>query len=426
LFKWILVFFIAHTVIHAEIFCLNHRTQPIDRIEVTGLQHTKKQVVEREFLHKAGDLLDCAQLKSEKASLQDIGIFSDVQFVLVDSMDYLILQWNLVELPAYVPLIAVRKSDQDGLLAGPALTALNLWGQGVRLDLFYRTTMHPQWFRQREVFLAIHSRRLGHLPLEYNGVWIHTEGWMDILGYKEVSDWMALDLLWRTPGYWGYIAALEVLDVKSDKSEYLASGKHQDASLQPALGLVWDARNQKVNPDAGVYAEARLLKNAPIRSGSSQFWGWLVDLRWYARKGKNQTLFSALWQERRGKIAPVQYLFTGGANSLRGAQAGSIKSQGELLLNGEYRYLWVEQRAVQWLGIHGFIGVQPILGVDWVQGLGVEGGPTSGWSVYAGLHLVIPGVERARLELAHNSIRAHLAWNTGLYEKVVAQRWRTR
>ena len=170
-------------------------------------------------------------------------------------------------------------------------------------------------------------------------------------------------------------------------------------------------------------------------------WGWagdpfgnvgswqetLGDLRLWKQPWKRGPIFvgSLLARWRPGEVPFHQLYHQGGANSLRGYGAeADRRSRDELLSTLELRQVLVERRSFRLLGFDLFAAVEGVAGVDAArQGFDADSRGMVG--AYGGLHLLLPGLDRLRIEGAWSETDG-FALYLGLYEKAVAQRWRSR
>jgi outer membrane protein assembly factor BamA len=197
--------------------------------------------------------------------------------------------------------------------------------------------------------------------------------------------------------------------------------KAKGFDLDPSLsgGLAFDSRDAASDPRQGSYAEMRVTQN-----------GALADLRKIVSFSRNIFLWNAYGNYRPGSIRRYDFLYQGGANSLRGYESDSLAAgKSEILLNAEYRFDLLPRRPFSLSEIHSCWGVQAELGAD-AAFLWNEGNPFEQKNyrnaVYGGLHLLVPALERIRVEMGYSPKRKGWALAVGLFEKPITQRWRAR
>jgi hypothetical protein len=111
-----------------------------------------------------------------------------------------------------------------------------------------------------------------------------------------------------------------------------------------------------------------------------------------------------------------------------------ICGQHEFLGTVEYRYELFTGRQVSLLDLNAWYGLQLVAGMDnaalWLPDETFTHGRYY-YSFYAGVHLLVPALERVRLEFGFNTIdpgdmSVKFGINLGWYEKAYTQRRRVR
>ena len=152
-------------------------------------------------------------------------------------------------------------------------------------------------------------------------------------------------------------------------------------------------------------------------------------MRSYHSVGSQVLLLDGLLRFRPGTQDFRERLHQGGANTLRGFDPDSaLHGRHEILLNTEVRRILVERHRLSFGDVHGFWGLQAVAGVD---GAFLWDSTWPDWehyrsAAYAGLHLVIPALDRLRFEIGYSPEARDWVVAVGLFEKNITQRWRSR
>lgn len=415
---------------------------PVSALRFEGLRHTREEVVRRELLHREGAPFDSALLRRERERLLDLDLFGAVETELrpgpsrSDSSprpeappgDTLVYRFR--ELPPYIPYLALHKTDQDGLSLGPALASLNFLGTGTRLEAVSRFggTSH--------FMLALSAPFLAGLPLEYDAVILVTRNYNDLDRFEERSERLRLEALFPRSSL-RLLAGAELLAMRARRAADTARGitLNRDADLVPRLaaGLVLDTRERRYNPRRGLYQEARLTRSGGPLGGPADFWEALSDSRLFFPLSRRQTLHAAfLLQLRTGRMGrEIGYyddFHLGGANSLRGYRIDSRRGRDEAIGLLEHRYTFFERRALDFSVLHAHYGLQGVMGLE-AAGTGTGFREISEGllpAAYAGLHLLLPGLDRLRFEVGGSLPKIALRAELGVLEKTRTQRFQTR
>ncbi len=195
----------------------------------------------------------------------------------------------------------------------------------------------------------------------------------------------------------------------------------------------WDSRDRVLEPRSGVFAETRFTQNGGDLGGPADYWEEMTDLRGYLPISKRNGLVAdALYQYRYGtQLGRYDWFHVGGANTLRGYAENSFYGRNECLLNTEYRFDALEER-VQKLGPWSLnYGVQLIAGFDAASVWGLQTNESAlpqdfHPSFYTGVHILVPGLQRIRIEFGSHEIEGKIYGTLGLFEKTTTQRFRVR
>ena len=409
----------------------------ISSIQYEGLEHTKKRVVDRELLNKAGETFSAEKFELEKRRLQDLDLFTSVSA----RCDGGTLTYSFVEIFRWIPSPAGKETDRDGLMIGLALAHLHVLGEDIRAEVQYRTSTDP-FLENNEYAFYVSSPYLFGVPLGWNFEFLRTDSYDDIHGYQDDSWLVDLDLDYEM------LPHLSLLGTVAGRIL-----KNADFLPEFGLGFAFDFRDSKLDTRKGVYYEYMLthvglgdesdcdmsVDKLCKEMGGENYWELLTDARAYWTLSRFVTGATALARYRPGDVKFYDYYYHGGPNTFRGRggsalggkedEADSVRlGVHEVLLTLEERFVLMERHAASVMGVNFFYGVQLVAGFDgsllWDSG-------RPGWddyegAVYGGLHLVIPALDRIRFEVGYRPDRGEPAFYFGLFDKVTSSRWRSR
>lgn len=398
-----------------------------------GLRTTSVAVVLRELRNHPGDRFSCAKWEAERSRLEDLDIFSEVDLDRVVRDSTVALTYRLLELPPYLPFVAVTLTDQDGLSMGPGLASLNLFGQAIRTEIITR------FGGTTEAQVSFSSKRAWILPLEYDLAVLRVDSYNDFEKFHEDSWRAKLDLAlgmgdygWPEPAH--ILHGMELLHMAAGKRD---SGVllHRSGDWLPRLsaGLRWDGRDRIHLPRKGFYQDVRLMQTGGFLGGPADYREWLSDSRAYLPwSARNILTAMALYQFRdgiRGETFPVYDQFhVGGANTLRGYGHDAYRGKSECILTLENRTDLMRKKQVRFWNWGAFLAVQGLIGVEaasvWDHEAPAEGDFHP--SAYAGVHLLLAGADRLRFEAGSKFAKFEFEWDLGILDKADVQRFRAR
>jgi len=403
-----------------------------------GLQTTRPEVVKRELKNSVGEIFSCKKWEEERQSLLDLDIFADVEIrqAPTDSTanqasqaNQANLEYHFRELPPYIPFVAIAKTEQDGFSIGPALASLNFLGQGTRSEFISR------FGGTTEFQASMSSTRLGDLPLQYDLAVIRIASFNHFENFEENSWRAKLDLVHRLGGFKNLLYAGEIFHLESTDSVSRTILLNSEGDFVPRLGggLLWDSRDRRHDPRHGLYQELRLTQDGGWLGGPADFTEWLSDTRLYLPwLNTNVLQLASLYQYRTGTLGETfgQYdeYHVGGLNTLRGFSHDAYRGKSEVILTSENRTDLIRKKVLKLWKWSAYYGLQGIVGLEtaslWNHNALLENDfHTSG---YLGLHLLIAGVDRIRLEAGSNFAKFQVEADLGILDKVDIQRFRSR
>ena len=210
----------------------------------------------------------------------------------------------------------------------------------------------------------------------------------------------------------------------------------EDILLGAGYGFIIDTRERIMNPHYGFYNELKSSLYYDQRGGAVRYLEFIYDSRGYIPSGdRNIFHYNLMARYRPGTIPGYELYHIGGVNSLRTySPEPELCGQHEILATIEYRYELFANREISFFDNHGYYGLQLVAGVDhalfWFPGEKKSEGRYL-TSVFTGVHLLVPALERVRLEFGFNNPDMKLkeikfGINLGWYEKGYNQRRRVR
>lgn len=422
----------------------------IASIAFTGLEQTRPFVVRRELAHHVGTTFSCAVWDEERRRLESLDVFARVWLDAAPEGHGLALTYHFLELPRFVVFPAVKRSDTYGWLLGPGVATMNLFGRDIRVEAFLRTLLFPDPFAATEFLVRTNSMWIGDWPIEYEISLARGDAFNDIKGFDENYWDGSLDLFHRLGAHLriGYHASLFYMAPDPAHPVFMAPGDPaplpmlaggEGGDLVPGLGIgvAWDSRSSRFNPYHGVYQELRISRFGDFLGGDASYSQILVDHRSFWShaflRGRPTILHLSLFgRYRPGRMGAYDYFSVGGPNTLRGhALTRELYGQHELLTTAELRQEVVPRTPFSLLGLNMFLGLQLVAGVDGVllwRPHDPLGDARPHGAIYFGAHLLLPALDRVRIELGMHPGPTgwQLGFSLGLYEKSYVQRMRLR
>ena len=412
---------------------------PVRAVRFEGLNSTREHVVRREIVHRPGAIFSCSTWVAERVRLEDLDIFADIG-IRAETVAFgsgspasspgCDLVYVFRELPPYIPFVSVLLTDQDGFSAGPALASFNFLGLGLRAEFMAR------FGGTTEFQASLGSYWLGNWPLEFDLAALHTDSYNPFEKFHEDSWRLKLDLKHRVGERSRLLYSGELFTLRPDGGEaapdvHLGSGT--DVIPRLGGGYSWDGRDRRHNPRSGLYQEWRVTQNGGWLGGDADYLEWLSDTRAYLPwLGRNVLHLGALYQYRTGtpgKTFPVYDRFhAGGVNTLRGFGNDAFQGKSEWIATLENRVDLFRKTVFRLWNWSGYWGLQGVAGVEaaalWDHDAFFEGGAETG--AYVGLHALVAGIDRIRLEVGSNTAKLRIEAGIGILEKPDVQRFRAR
>jgi outer membrane protein assembly factor BamA len=421
-------------------------SSPITEIRIEGLSTTREETVRRELRHHIGETFREEIWQKEKARFESMDIFATSELTVTENNQGTILTYGFTELPFFIPFIAMKVTDQNGWMAGPAIAFLNMLGRGIRLELFARATIVPEFFRARELLFTISNRWIGSLPLEYDVFIVYNDLYNSLKLFDETSVTGNFDFFYRLTPNFKILATTEFYWVREDQANQnftagaftspLFLGSENDYWVKLGFGASYDCRDRTINPHNGIYQEVRFSQYGGFLGGPADYREVLFDFRGYYTAFSHHIFhLSLLGQYRPGTMGAYDFYHVGGTNTLRTySPEPEFFGQHEFLATFEYRWEIIERLNFTLFGFNLFFGLQWVFGTD--QAVLWDSDDTIGMGRYyggyfTGAHLLFPGFRRMRIEFGIHGdetkeAKVAFGFTFGLWEKATVQRWRVR
>ena len=389
---------------------------PIGEISMEGLTRTKKHVVERELAIKPGVKYSDSLFTADARRLESLDLFSDIRLVCAPAGETQDAKFQFAEIFPLIPAPAGKKTDQDGWMLGAAIAYLNFFGEDIRAEFQYRTSLDP-FFDNNEYAIYLSSPWLADLPIGWNVELLRTDSYDELRNFHNAS-WLAdIDFDWNFTKQFALLI--------SGAYRYMEGFGHVP---EAGLGLASDTRDSPLDARRGFYEEV-MVTRVGYHEMAENYIEYLADVRGYYTLGRFISGASTLFRFRPGRVDIFDRFHHGGANTFRGAEADTSRhGKHEMLMNFEERFVLMERRPASIAGVNFFYGIQLVAGVDgsflW-DDLDLDWSEFSG-AVYGGVHLLIPALDRLRIEVGYAPDTKEPKLYIGLFEKNVSQRWRSR
>jgi len=402
----------------------------IQDIQYYGLKHTKKAVVQRETLHRIGKKIRSDHFEHEIKQWESLDLFAEVTYQCqINENGTVDIEYRFVEIFQYLPAPALKQTDQDGWMAGGALAALNLGGWDIRAEVQARFTIQP-WMQAQEYAIYTSSPYLWQLPIRWKMDYVDVDSWDPLRNYHEKSHNVNIETEIPLRKPWNLKSNLGHRILKHERQDSL-SWLSQNDEQNPiiGMGLIWDSRDSRVNPQRGISSEWLVTRTGLPITQAEQNWEWLWDWEWNQRLWAGTLKMGNLFRNRIGTSTFYSRYHQGGANTLRGFSPDtSIHGKSENIWNTEWRKTLVPKMHLNLFDIHAYTSIEGVIGLDagWLWEGEKPNWNDSRWSIYTGIHLVVPALERIRFEIGYVPANNTWGFTIGMFEKRTTQRWRSR
>lgn len=402
--------------------------QIVAEIRVIGLETTRPYIVDRELATKVGEPFTRESEKKDYERLDRLQIFSAVLiYTALNNDGGLVVFIEVKETFAYLPVISMAISDENGLSIGGGLKSVNLLGKATYLSGVARfggeTTVELD-LRNPWVI----GNRIGY-QIEY----YHRNRDNVVHGFEEVANEIYMLVMGHVSEYGRTGVQLYYQGIHSDTDGKTLSSDNTDHVIYGRVFVGYDSRDRYSNPHEGWWSSVDIIKSG-LFGTDSDLWQGNFDLRRFHPLAEDHTLgVFSLYTLTNGavynEVAYWQTFGIGGSNSIRGYGVGTKVGKNQFLNTVEYRWNFVQPRPFTWFGFTASIGMQLAVFTDFgsVWNTREEFSPNFLWSGGTGLRLIVPYVGLVRCDVGVQDsydpyVRFHLA--TG--EKAARARERVR
>ena len=388
-------------------------------VRLLGTVHASPVRVFREIEARPGEPCDSLCQAEDLDRLERLGIFADQRVERVGDT----LVYQVRELPWILPVPNGRITQEEGISLGAGVKAPDLFGQAVAGEFLFLAGSDFEWQA------SLSSGRLGPVPVRWDAHTERTQRWDDARDYRELSYTTALTLSAPSDGPLRLLGQGSLVRVHSNRPGIALSADQADWIPSLRGAVVWDDRDRMGLTTRGAYQEVSLEKAGRPFDGPVDAWELLSDTRLWIPLGAGWGIHASHLLERQwGTVGGWRTFVVGGVNTVRGLPSAWSVEPSEQLATLELRWLFLPVRPFSVWGQDLYGGLQAVCGTDYARtwdGGGREA--AHGASALAGLEVIVPYVERVRLDATWSPVSgAGFSFQAGLFEKSQAQRYRVR
>ncbi len=341
---------------YVEVHISEGRRIYIDRVEIKGNSYTKDQVILRELPTGAGHLYSKSTIEQIPQRLMRLNIFKDVKpasIIIGNSGEYIlsleIIEGNATTFDGVLGFIPENKNS-GGSKSGGFFTGLvdisfrNLFGTARSFDVHWEKPERDS----ENFFLRYTEPWLMGYPFDISGSLERTVRDSTYIEWKG-----GIHARWRYNQNFSVISTLQRQVVLPDSfaSLNLRLVRYEQNNLE--IGLVYDTRDYSINPRKGVYyansytfglknnfGPKYLLKEDSIKT-SEQIEILKIRFEWFYELFRNQ-VFSLQFtgnQIKGNRLQLTDFVWFGGARTLRGYRENQFRGDITAWMNLEYRFL---------------------------------------------------------------------------------------
>lgn len=402
----------------------------IEAVELSGYKITRRFVIERELHMGVGDPFSAAALDADLVRLENLGVFSSVDWSVTEFGEGVTIRYMFREMPWIIGLPIVISSDQDGVSYGVGVGALNLAGRGILasgsvlfggLDTGELALVYP-WITGN------------HLSFDLVAAKVERDD--DFLNFREqsiefspwVGTWIGEHFRFR--GGFSYLqmkSAVDSVTIDPDKKDNL---------VRVGIAVGVDTRDRWRNPRSGWRGELMVMQTGALGGDGDSWLGELSLERWQPTFDRQNFLIYGLASLQSGSVGTdvplyLQYRM-GGANSIRGYDVDELGRERfgkhQLLGTVAYEWLLMPLREVSWWKLSVSTGLKLAAFVD--VGTAWNTDAEFRWSrakvsYGLGARWLVPGLSVVRFDMGFTE-DGDSRFQIGINDKAVSQRLRLR
>jgi outer membrane protein insertion porin family len=399
----------------------------VKELRLFGTRLTRDYIVFREIESALGREYSPELLEEGSGLLDRLDIFTDITLEATEEPDGVIIDVRLRENHPWVPGVSFQITDENGVAAGASVKFSNLFGRniagGARILVGGATTVNA----------VLTNPWIAGNHFSYLGGYTYRKRDNETVNFRESANELETQVqAWL--GEDGRIGGrLDFIGIGADKDGVTLGDDRKDTVIEPAFFFGNDSRDRASDTATGWWNEVEVRRVQNVRAGVG-YWQLTLDARRFVPLADRHTiaLFSVT-RVRTGTsgvdIAPWQYFYTGGTNSVRGWPLGSLVGKNEMINTVEYRYTILKPRGwklpfnVRYRGgLH--VAAFADVGTNWdrreefsmdrtIAGAGI------------GARLLVPFVGMLRLDFAMGRTTT-VTVNISAFEKPVMTRRRVR
>jgi outer membrane protein assembly factor BamA len=395
----------------------------IEKIEVHGLERTKRAVVDRELGFAAGDLVDYVKVESSVQKIRNLLIFGRVEFELIDSTSEASSRILKVKVEEKWTTIPIFKINSGGGVQQTIVGVYdpNVWGSllefGGQYERLGQTNSGVVWFRNpRANFGSFDVARGSHTDKHVS---VGLDAWSitrlktnyERYGISPKIESIYLESRRRLHGFIGY-EVMKGLDIKASLEVY--RDERSTSGLDPALAKRSELLGPRINAAlpgidvkmGSVDYDLELIQGTELtwalrqcrelRGEVCRFRRHELDFRTFHTFAGRNTVGVRVAGGSTNASQDHELFRIGGLDRLRGFEDGRFKGSEWILLNSEVRLgVWhspaiIVQQVSFWdaamISNHGTIDV-----TQWGEDA------MTGSSVGLGVRVISPRVYRLAL-----------------------------
>jgi outer membrane protein assembly factor BamA len=417
--------------------------ETVREIRLEGNKNTKDHIVLNTIVTRVGDTYTQEAAEKDYRRIIQLGVFTSVMFDVQPARDGIALVIQVKENSAYMPLLSLALSQENGIEIGPGLVSPNLFGYAAKASIYARFggatnygfryadpwRMEPKWY-----------------ACCYDVQYFHRDRSNDLDGFDEVSDEIYFQWLYFYSERFHFGPRVNFISLQA-KTEVDSLGVDitPDVVLDPdgrdeipGVGAVveYDTRNLISYPTQGWYGQLSGMQYGGFMGGASDYFRLEADFRKYAElSGPKHSLafysFASLTTGEVGEDIPIHQDFhVGGTNSVRGWELGARVGKSQWLNTVEYWWNVAPRQQFRVWFIKWSMGLQLAAFADAGTAWDHSDEFHSNWIGGGGLgaRLTIPQVGLVRFDLGMGQSRPDFKvyFHIGGSEKAYAQKKRVR
>ena len=399
----------------------------VREIRIQGLRNTKESVVRKQLASQVGRLYTEETASDDRRYLDKINVFSSIQIDPSVVQGEVVLTVSVQELWPILAYPSANITSENGFSYGFGATMPSLLGRAISFSGSARfggltetnLSMQAPWrLRKREWFGVKYSYRDRNNKLD---------SFRENAHELEVKIGVKLRQNWRLSGRFGFMS------MGSDVPGITLSSNNRDAT--PALGAVleYDGRDLRSNPHKGWQTIFDVSQNGGFLGGDGNFVTTQFDIRRYQPLAARHILaafsFLTLQSGIVGTDVPIYRDYhIGGTNTVRGWEIDGRQGNNQFITTLEYRFELLPPRSFRVYKYGIYAGMQLVafgdLGTAWYQGSDFTRNMIGGGGF--GVHLLVPFVERIRIEFGFGQSGKGMITHLGIREKADYVRERVR